>query len=178
VKKKQLKKEGDSGRKTVVRIERGTRGFYSCVSWDRKTNTQATERCLRRPKRRLQRRRERGGWAGGFIESFIEAVQLATPGRSLRVPLVGRPFHFAICPAGGRKHAIERSDTLSFLLLIRTAQARRSRCELDHSGRADTGRRKDIGSFLLGNFHKGLHHNRIELCAAVLYQTPPGFFMR
>jgi hypothetical protein len=41
VKKKQLKKEGDSGRKTVVRIERGTRGFYSCVSWDRKTNTQA-----------------------------------------------------------------------------------------------------------------------------------------
>jgi len=40
VKKEQLKKEGDSGRKTVVRIKRGTRGFYSCVSWDRKTNTQ------------------------------------------------------------------------------------------------------------------------------------------
>ena len=53
-----------------------------------------------------------------------------------------------------------------------------SRSELDHCGRADTGRRKDIGGFLLGNFHKGLHHNRIELCAAVLYQTPPGFFMR
>jgi hypothetical protein len=55
--------------------------------------------------------------------------------------------------------------------------SRNNRCKLDHSGRADTGRRKHIGGFLLGNFHKGMNHDGIELRAATLYQTSPGVFM-
>jgi hypothetical protein len=55
--------------------------------------------------------------------------------------------------------------------------SRNNRCKLDHSGRGDTGRRKHIGGFLLGNFHKGMNHHGIELRAATLYQTSPGVFM-
>jgi len=80
VKKKQLKKEGDSDRKTVVRIERRTRGFYSCVSWNRKTNTQTPKEVCEGRSEDCSGAESAVGGAGGFIESFIGAVQLAAPG--------------------------------------------------------------------------------------------------
>ena len=70
---------------------------------------------------------------------------------------------------------------LEFCARRRTAHlrslTRMKRCKLDHSGRGDTGRRKHIGGFLLGNLHKGMNHDGIELRAATLYQTSPGVFM-
>ena len=89
--------------------------------------------------------------------------------RRLLTSLAGRASHSVICHAGGRKYAIERSDTLCFLSRMRTDRTSAGKRKLDHSRRADTGRRKDIGGFLLGNFHKGLNHDGIELRAARLY---------
>ena len=92
----------------------------------------------------------------------------------------------------GRKHDFKDAERLVRRLIAKElilsfvpegeqriwrSMTRMKRCKLNHSGRADTGRRKHIGGFLLGNFHKGMNHDGIELRAATLYQTSPGVFM-
>jgi hypothetical protein len=99
---------------------------------------------------------------------FAEGLITARNSRSLR-----RPTHKV---TGAPPRLPPRMTRLVFTR-TNSVPSRNNRCKLDHSGRADTGRRKHVGGFSLGNFHKGMNHDGIELRAATLYQTSPGVFM-